>query len=628
MTSHARSAGALARPVVRTPGKSTRPIGRPPRPILLFIVYGVFLVIVGVTATAQVILASVHVSTSALNQAVGTDTQVIRGYVDDLLTPGDLTAASISPQRQAALEAGLTSFITPRGIIRAEIRRPDGTVLASNADLPGFRAVDSPDWRTVLSGQTAVSLVPAAQSEAGPGDLGTDTTLREYFPLLQDGRVVGVVGAWRDATPIMSAIDAARRDVVLVTVTAAIAAAGVLYLVFRSAQGRITGQTVALLEATRRDPFTGMLNHGALVETIGEAIERLRGTGAGLEIAILDIDNFRILNDTWGHAAGDEAIDAVSDLLKPLAPTALAVGRYGPDEFLVAVEGPAVGTLQTRAEAVRQALAEVKLKFGDSNDLPLTVSAAVARFPEDGDSVTELLANAAVTLREARAGGGDAVLVTGFEVETLVASHTFDVFQGLILAVDAKDRYTKRHSEDVARYAMFIGSQIGISADEVTTLRLAGLLHDVGKVGIPDQILRKPGKLTDAEYDVVKQHVALGDAILRDLPDLDAIRAGVRHHHERWDGHGYLHALAGEDIPLLARILAVADTFSAMTTSRPYRKALDLREARMRLEDAAGTQLDERLVKAFLVGLETDANPPMPGDDVASRLWHPDARVA
>jgi diguanylate cyclase (GGDEF)-like protein len=591
-------------------------------------VYGVFLVIVGVTATAQVILASVHVSTSALNQAVGTDTQVIRGFVDDLLTPGDLTAASVSPERQAALEAGLTSFITPRGIIRAEIRRPDGTVLASNADLAGFRAPDSADWRTVLSGQTAVALAPAAQSEAGPGDLGTDTTLREYFPLLQDGRVVGVVAAWRDAAPIMTAIDAARRDVVLVTVTAAIAAAGVLYLVFRSAQGRITGQTVALLEATRRDPFTGMLNHGALVETIGAAIERLRGTGAGLEIAILDIDNFRILNDTWGHAAGDEAIDAVSDLLKPLVPSALAVGRYGPDEFLVAVEGPAVGTLQSRAEAIRQALADVKLKFGDSNDLPLTVSAAVARFPEDGDSVTELLASVAVTLREARAGGGDAVLVTGFDPGAVVASHTFDVFQGLILAVDAKDRYTKRHSEDVARYAMFIGSQIDIGADEVATLRLAGLLHDVGKVGIPDQILRKPGKLTDAEYDVVKQHVALGDAILRDLPDLDAIRAGVRHHHERWDGHGYLHALAGEDIPLLARILAVADTFSAMTTSRPYRKALDLREARMRLEDAAGTQLDERLVKAFLDGLETDANPPLPGDDVSSRLWHPDARVA
>ena len=222
--------------------------------------------------------------------------------------------------------------------------------------------------------------------------------IREYLPLIQDGEVVGVVGVWRDATPIMTAIDAARRDVMVVTVGAAIAAAGVLYLVFRAAQERISSQTLALVEATRRDPFTGMLNHGALVETIGAAIERLRGTAGGLEIAILDIDNFRILNDTWGHAAGDEAIRAVQAQLEPLASAALAVGRYGPDEFLVVVDGEAVGTLERRTESVRRALADVRLRFGDSNDLPLTVSGAVARFPEDGDSVTELLANAAVTL--------------------------------------------------------------------------------------------------------------------------------------------------------------------------------------------------------------------------------------
>ena len=334
------------------------------------------------------------------------------------------------------------------------------------------------------------------------------------------------------------------------------------------------------------------------------------------------------------HLQGPMLIMHVLDHLLSLVPkflpeeTALAVGRYGPDEFLVAVDGPSVGALRSKVDAMRRELAGVRLRFGDSNDLPLTISGAVARFPEDGDSVTELLASAAVTLREAKAGGGDAILGTGTQPDAPFPVHSFDVFQGLILAVDAKDRYTKRHSEDVARYAMFIGSKIGIGPDEVATLRLAGLLHDVGKIGIPDQILRKPGKLTDAEFDIVKQHVALGDAILRDLPDLDAIRAGVRHHHERWDGRGYLHALAGEDIPLLARVLAVADTFSAMTTSRPYRKALDLREARMRLEDAAGTQLDERLVKAFLDGLETDANPPLPGDDVSARLWSPGARVA
>jgi HD-GYP domain-containing protein (c-di-GMP phosphodiesterase class II) len=161
------------------------------------------------------------------------------------------------------------------------------------------------------------------------------------------------------------------------------------------------------------------------------------------------------------------------------------------------------------------------------------------------------------------------------------------------------------------------------------TLRIAGLLHDVGKIGIPDQILRKPAALSAEEYAIVKQHVALGDAIVRDLPNLEQVRAGIRHHHERWDGQGYLDGLAGEEIPLIARILSVADAFSAMTTSRPYRKALSVREALDRLEDAAGSQLDEELVQAFVLGIETADDAPLPGETrPAVWLWTPQANVA
>jgi len=165
--------------------------------------------------------------------------------------------------------------------------------------------------------------------------------------------------------------------------------------------------------------------------------------------------------------------------------------------------------------------------------------------------------------------------------------------------------------------------------DEETrrTIHLAGLLHDVGKIGIPDVILRKPNKLTADEYHAFKQHVALGDAIVRDLVAIDVVRHGIRHHHERWDGRGYLDGLEGDDIPLVARILAVGDAFSAMTTTRPYRKALDVAEALRRLEDAAGTQLDEELVVAFVHGIETVADAPLPGMD-APRIWTPYASVA
>ncbi|HSS36005.1 MAG TPA: HD domain-containing phosphohydrolase, partial [Patescibacteria group bacterium] len=140
---------------------------------------------------------------------------------------------------------------------------------------------------------------------------------------------------------------------------------------------------------------------------------------------------------------------------------------------------------------------------------------------------------------------------------------------------------------------------------------------------------RKPARLTDDEFSVMKQHVALGDLIVRDLPDCDLIRAGIRYHHERWDGRGYPDGLAGEDIPLVARIVAVADAFSAMTTTRPYRKALDVDEALHRLEEAAGSQLESRLVETFVTGLRTDDQAPLPGTEMApGRLWAPYSKVA
>jgi HD-GYP domain-containing protein (c-di-GMP phosphodiesterase class II) len=240
--------------------------------------------------------------------------------------------------------------------------------------------------------------------------------------------------------------------------------------------------------------------------------------------------------------------------------------------------------------------------------------------------VTTLLSTASRTLDEARASGGDSVRVALAENVPIEEAVRFDILEGLIIAVDTKDHYTRRHSEDVARYASFLAQQLGLDEQARSVVYRAGRLHDIGKIGIPDKILRKPAALTGQEYETVKQHVALGDLIVRDLPDLDEIRAGIRHHHERWDGNGYLHGLAGEDIPEVARILAVCDAFSAMTTTRPYRKALSIDEALTRLEDASGSQLDERLVIAFVTGIRTVATAPLPGDDWHG-LWTPNVSV-
>jgi diguanylate cyclase (GGDEF)-like protein/putative nucleotidyltransferase with HDIG domain len=514
--------------------------------------------------------------------------------------------------------------------VRTEVRRPDGTVLASDADVAGQHGPENDDvTNALLAGQAAASFVDRGQPAAtAGGPIGEPQLLREAFPLVAGGRVLGVVVQWRDAGPILARLDSTRTDILLVTCSAAIVAATVLFLVFRAAQARISRQTAALVEASRRDTLTGTLNHGSLVEALAEAIERRRGTAdPSIAVALIDIDNFRALNDNHGFVVGDMAIEAVVERLAASVGRGALLGRYGPDELLVAQEGAQIGVLAEALGTFRVSLAAVGLPVRGGDPLPLTVSAALCSFPEHGDSVTELLATAAVTLQEAKASGGDAVRRPSRDPEP-AGVHTFDVFQGLILAVDTKDRYTKRHSEDVARYALFLARRIGAPAAELEAIRVAGLLHDVGKIGIPDHILRKPGKLTDEEYRIVQQHVALGDMIVRDLPDIELVRAGIRHHHERIDGRGYLHRLAGDEIPLVGRILAVGDAFSAMTTSRPYRKALDVREALRRLEDAAGTQLDERLVTAFVSGIETEPEAPMPGDDADRLLWLPSRRVA
>jgi len=600
------------------------------RPILFIIVFGAFLALAGITATTQAGIVSAHLTAATLNGVVGSDSATTRAFVNAYVQPRWFDpGVTLSPGQRTRLEAQLAALVRPGEILRVELRLPDGTIFAANEPgLGGTPVPPSVEFTLAAGGAPQAEIVPAEAAAAGPGTFAAPTLLREYLPLIAEGRVRAVVGVWRDATPILARIAQVRGDVVLITLSAAIVAAALLFLVFRAAQGRLSRQTTALVEAIRHDPLTGTLNHGALVGHLAVEIEKARAAGLSLGIALLDVDNFRLLNDNHGHAAGDEALVALVDLLAAELPPAVVRGRYGPDELLLIAPPELVADLGPRVDRVRKALAGMTLQFETTERLPVTISAGLCTYPEHGASVTAILSTAALALEEAKASGGDAVRVAGTTDAPAVDRTGFDVLQGLVLAVDTKDRYTKRHSEDVARYAVFLAEQLGLDPEIIRSIKTAGLLHDVGKIGIPDSILRKPGRLTAEESAVVQQHVALGDMIVRDLPDIDVVRAGIRFHHERWDGEGYLDRLEGETIPLVARIIAVGDVFSAMTTTRPYRKALDVHEALKRLEDAAGSQLEERLVKAFIEGLETAPNPPLPGDAGAALLWLPARRVA
>ena len=600
---------------------------RAPKPFLIMIVVGMFLVIVGVTVTAQTLLVSSQVAGSTIKATVSSDAATVRTFVNGLVDPADLTADA-SATHMNDVNAAL-ALVAQRGeILRIELIDPAGIVRMSDAPgAIGVTAASTPLLQEALGGAVGAAITSgdAASEAVGPALAATDLIV-EYFPLKNvDGATLGVVGLWRDAAPILAAVDDARANVIFVTLSGAVVVAVLLVLVFFAAQRRITRQTQQLIDSARQDALTGLLNHGTVVGELAIAIEDARPAGRAIGVALVDLDNFRGVNDTYGHGAGDRALRQLASIVVGHMPTGAIVGRYGPDEYVVVAPGVGAPELVAMIEAARLDLAGVNLDIDADERLPITVSAGIAAYPHHAASVTELLTQTALALAEAKASGGDATRVANAGAETTAETRSFDVLQGLIFAVDTKDRYTKRHSEDVARYGVFLARQLGVDEDTIEGIRSAGLLHDVGKVGIPDAILRKPAKLTDEEFEIVKQHVALGDAIVRNVDRIDIVRAGVRHHHERWDGRGYLEALAGEDIPLVARVLAVADAFSAMTTTRPYRKALSVEEALKRLGDAAGTQLEERLVVAFINGIETVANAPMPGIDHATALWVPRA---
>lgn len=182
--------------------------------------------------------------------------------------------------------------------------------------------------------------------------------------------------------------------------------------------------------------------------------------------------------------------------------------------------------------------------------------------------------------------------------------HSLGTLQALVAAVDAKDSYTARHSIAVTDYAVAIARQMGLSEEQVADIERAGLLHDVGKIGTPEAILLKPGKLTPEEFDIIKEHSEMGGHIIETVPFLSRLMPAIRSHHERWDGTGYPDGLAGERIPLYARILAVADAFDAMTSERPYREPVSVEVARAELVRCAASQFDANVVQAMIAVLD------------------------
>ncbi|MDO8587533.1 MAG: diguanylate cyclase [Armatimonadota bacterium] len=364
-------------------------------------------------------------------------------------------------------------------------------------------------------------------------------------------------------------------------------------------------------QAANIDGLTGMCSHRMLQEVLETEVTRAYRYGRTLSVVMFDIDDFKTANEQFGHPDGDQLLCRFAEVAIASIRGVDTVARYGGDEFVLVLPETTDKAAALVAERVRM-LVERAAEHKAARGAPAcTVSAGIASLAPNLKTRHALLLAADIALYHAKCEGKNKVVTytpelnktyrtSSSRLQSLLVDDSFGAIEALSAAVDAKDHSTRGHSESVTVYAVELGSRLGLSDPELENLRASALLHDIGKIGMPDSILKKPGGLDQGEWEVVESHTVVGSQILEKIHQLKSIIPGVRHHHERFDGMGYPNGLLGAQIPLLARIISLADAYDAMVSERSYRKAMTKQQAIEEIERCAGTQFDPQLVKLFV----------------------------
>jgi len=378
----------------------------------------------------------------------------------------------------------------------------------------------------------------------------------------------------------------------------------------------------AQLEAlATTDPLTNLPNHRIVMSQIEAELALCGRTQSSCAILFIDIDHFKRINDTWGHQAGDAILRQVGSRLRNTIRQDDFVGRYGGEEFAIVLSEIDLHGAEAIAERLRTALNECPCTWETDDaitNIPVTASIGVAVYQQHGTTREALIEAADRAMYQAKHSGRNRVCtaseesILGQNVPMLptVSSAELPIpdalaVQALTAVTRVHDQGTSAHAQRVVAMAEATARVLGRSAEEIQLVRLGALLHDIGKISIPNEILHKPGPLTEEEWGVMHRHPDMGRQILAQAGGrFELLSHIVVAHHERWDGTGYPYGLAKEGIPLGARILSVVDSFDAMTSQRPYRQPLPLEQARAELQKCAGSQFDPQVVHAFLQALD------------------------
>ena len=353
----------------------------------------------------------------------------------------------------------------------------------------------------------------------------------------------------------------------------------------------------------RVDPLTGVSNRMHVVDELEVELDVARSAGGVPAVVLLDIDHFKRINDLYLHSAGDRVLCEVAARIAAACRPQDAFGRWGGEEFVVIIRDAPTGP------ALRQIASRIRDSIGGTlfdvqgEPIRITASAGVARADQGTATVTDVFDAADRALYTAKRAGRDQLRMSEQVDERELLADEPDVIriaEAVSRSASAREGESELHCGLVARLSGEVGSALGLGPAAQLRCRLAGLMHDIGKMAIPDSILSKPGALTEEEWDVMRHHAPFGAEIVSRIAGLADTAPAVRHHHERWDGNGYPDRLAGEEIPIEARIIAAVDSFCAMTEDRVYRKAMPLAEAIAELVSCRGKQFDPAVADALI----------------------------
>jgi diguanylate cyclase (GGDEF)-like protein/putative nucleotidyltransferase with HDIG domain len=424
------------------------------------------------------------------------------------------------------------------------------------------------------------------------------STGQRYVPLLR-------TNTRNTAVPFAFMASAALTLVVLWQRSPLLSLALVGPLLAISLYQRSTHRALNAMRLALTDPLTGLGNHRHFHERLQRELQSAEDDATPLTLCLIDVDNFKTINDRFGHPSGDRVLSQVAGRLRQGG----EAFRLGGDEFAILLVGQDENAALAAANSVVARIGALDLDHIGN----VTASAGLATFPVQGHGRDELIRLADSALYWAKEHGKNRVrlyrpdVVELAQLKRLAAgpdrAARYRAAASLAKAVDARDTYTGSHSERVAGLAARLATRLGLDAEQVELTRLAGSLHDLGKLAIPEEILRKRGLLTDSERLVLERHPQIGYRMLDSL-GVDPVAEIVLHHHERWDGAGYPEGLRGDASPLGARIIFVVDAYDAMTSDRVYRARLSHEEALAELRRCSGTQFDPLIVDAFEAELE------------------------